>query len=363
MSIHKRQLKDGTTVYDVTLEYGIYRGKRLRECKTFHTLKAAQDADKDAKRYRQAVNDRSGKLRLSEYIDNFYWPIASRRLEVTSLETYEREIRKRIKPYLGNCFLEDIDRYKIQTMIDDCSTESVARKSVATLKTILNEAMGDGYIKSNPAMARFAYPKKGKKRDNGVILSDFSQIASFIAVVQNDALEPITRLVMTGLMLGLRPEERYALNYEDFDFENGTVYVHGAYVVASKKNGGNQLKKTKTPLSNRVIPMPKQFQDWFYYTSNGKGAWIVSSTGERLSPNYGRKLWNRYLDAHPELPRVTLENMRHSFATSCLHAGMNVEDLSRMLGHSDINTTYRRYVKPDLSNIRAGLAKIPYPNV
>ena len=71
-------------------------------------------------------------------------------------------------------------------------------------------------------------------------------------------------------------------------------------------------------------------------------------------------MWNRYLKEHPELPRVTLENMRHSFATACLHAGMNVEDLSRMLGHSDINTTYRRYVKPDLANIRAGLAKIPY---
>lgn len=41
---------------------------------------------------------------------------------------------------------------------------------------------------------------------------------------------------------------------------------------------------------------------------------------------------------------------------------MNVEDLSRILGHSDINTTFRRYVKPDLKNMRRSVAVIPYPD-
>ena len=108
--------------------------------------------------------------------------------------------------------------------------------------------------------------------------------------------------------------------------------------------------------------MPKQFIDWFYYTDEGSGAWIKNKHGDRLSPSTAQKQWRRYLSEHPELPPVTLENMRHSFATSCLNAGMNIEDLSRMLGHSDINTTFRRYVKPDLKNIRAGLALIPYPD-
>ena len=360
MSIRKRKLKDGTTVYDVMLEYGRWDGKRQRESRTYRTLKEAREADQDAARYRNATANRTGKLNLGEYIDRYYWPIASRRLEATSLDTYEKEIRLRIKPSLGDCFLDDIDRMRIQGMVDGCATESVARKAVATLKTILNEAIGDGFIDGNPAMARYAYPKKGRKRDNGVILTDFEQIAQFIDTVQNTAPEAITRLVMAGLMLGLRPEERYALDYEDFDFAEGTVTVHNAYVVASRMHGGRQMKGTKTPLSTRTIPLPQQFIDWFYWQENGTGAWIVSGSGERLSPSTAQKMWTRYLDRHPELPRVTLENMRHSFATSCLKAGMHVEDLSRMLGHSDINTTFRRYVKPDLTNIREGLAKIPY---
>ena len=363
MSIRKRTKKSGQVVYDVTLEYGTSQGSRSRQTRTFKTLAEAREADEDAKRYRDAVRSKSGKLRLSEYIDRYYWPIAARRLQATSLDTYERDIRLRIKPSLGDCLLDDIDRHKIQGMVDCCATESVARKAVATLKTILNEAIGDGFIDGNPANARFAWPRKGRKRDNGVILADFHQIAQFIDTVQNTAPEAITRLVMTGLMLGLRPEERYALDYDDFDFAEGTVTVKGAYVTAPKRYGGNQLKATKTELSHRTIPMPQPFVDWFYWTDGGSGAWIVSESGNRLSPSTAQKMWRRYLARHPELPPVTLENMRHSFATSCLKAGMHVEDLSRMLGHSDINTTFRRYVKPDLKNMREGLKCIPYPDV
>ena len=359
MSITRRRLKDGTYVYDATLEYGIIDGKRDRRRRTFKTRKDAEKAEKDAARFRDAVKNRTGRLTLGEYIDRYYWPIASRRLEATSLDTYRREIDNRIMPILGDSMLDDLDRMSIQSMVDYAKTEAVARKSLGLLKTILNEAVGDGFMESNPAVARYAMPKKGKKRDNGVILSDFEQIARFLKEVQKDAPEAVARLVVTGLTLGLRPEERYALDYEDFDLKNITVNVKGAYVTASAKYGGNQMKKTKTEYSNRLIPMSHLFIDYYIFQEDGAGPWIKNKDGGRLSPSTGRKMWNRYLDAHPDLPRVTLENMRHSFATACLHAGMNVEDLSRMLGHSDINTTFRRYVKPDLKNMREGLRKIP----
>jgi site-specific recombinase XerD len=52
---------------------------------------------------------------------------------------------------------------------------------------------------------------------------------------------------------------------------------------------------------------------------------------------------------------------RHSFATSYLHAGGRVEDLSRILGHADIVTTYRRYVRPTAADMADGVGSvIPY---
>ena len=360
MSIRARKLKSGKTVYDVTLEYGTRDGRRDRKVKTYQTRKEAEIADSEASRLRYAMRNKSGRITLNEYIDRYYWPIALRRLGANTLDSYKSKIDVYIKPILGKVYLDDIDRMKIQTMIDRCNTKSSAKSVFAVLKIILNEAASDGFISTLPK-ARYAFPPEGKKRDNGIILTDFEQIASFIAVVQNDAPEAITRLVMTGLMLGLRPEERYALDYEDFDFQNGTVEIKSAYISASKEHGGNQIKEPKTRLSHRVIPMPKPFIDWFYWTDNGSGAWITNRNGNRILPCTARSMWREYLRKHPDLPPVTLENMRHSFATACLNAGMHVEDLSRMLGHSNITTTYNKYVKPDIKNIREGLSVIPYP--
>lgn len=355
MSIRKRRTKYGY-VYDVTLEYGTVDGRRDRKKRTFRSLKEAEKAEKDAERLRGALRHQ-GRLKLGEYITRFYWPIASRRLEPTTLDTYKREIDLRIMPCLGEEYLEDLDRLKIQRMIDVCATESVGRKAHGLLKTILNEAVGDGFIMINPAMARYAMPAKGRERDNGLILTDFAKIKRYTAEVMDDAPVQVQRLVMSGFWLGLRPEERYALDWEDFHTGRATVTVKGAYVTASKEHGGVQMKGTKTKYSQRTIPMPPDFIMYWISQAKGKGAWITNAKGGRLSPSTGRKMWCRWLDAHPFTERITLENMRHSFATACLHAGMNVEDVSRMLGHSDINTTYRRYVKPDFENIRQGLRK------
>lgn len=358
MSVKARKLKSGRTVYDATLEYGYDRaGNRVRETKTFETRKEAETAERNARSISGALREKSGKLTLEEYINRCYWPITSRRLQATSLDTYEKEIRLRILPNLGDMRLDRIDRYAIQDMLDSCATESVSKKALSTLKTILNEAVSDGFIASNPAIARYAHAPKGKALKCAV-LSDFAQVSEFIDTVLNDGSEAITRLVLTGLLLGLRPQERYALDYEDFDFANRSVRISKAYVTVSKERGGHVLKLPKTDLSNRTVPIPQMFVDYLYFEPIGHGAYITSKAGGRLSPSTAQHAWSRYLRGHPDLPPVTLENMRHSYATSCIHAGMAVADLSRILGHSDINTTYRRYVKPQFSDMQKSMVSI-----
>ena len=370
MTIKKRIKKDGTAVYDATLYYGMVDGRRNRRTVTCSTLSQARKLEADAERYRRAVHDRTGALTLGEYVERQYWPLAERRLEATSRDTYEKELRLRILPALGNCRLDAIDRRAVQKMVDGCATRSVARKAVSTLKTILNEAIADGYMSTNPAAAKLTLPPHGQSRDNGLILTDFDQIAYFIAAIKNDGSQAILRLVATGLLLGLRPQERYGLDYEDFDYDARTVTIRRAYVAATGKNGGTQVKRPKTENGARVIPLPPLFVDMFA-DHQWTGAWIRSDSGARMCPSTAQKAWRRYLDAHPELPPITLENMRHSFATSCIHAGMHVEDLSRVLGHADVSTTWRRYVRPDLKNVREGMdaafARFPdaaaYPQV
>lgn len=353
MAISSRQLKDGTTVYDVRCSMG-YRmdGKPDRRSVTVRTKRAAQLEEAKMIAERDALRGRSGKMTLSQYIDTRYWPVASKRLAATSKDTYKREIDKRIKPMLGNVDIRDLDRPRIQAAINKVDTEAPARKMLGTLKTILNEAKGDGLILTNPACAKYAMPPKGQKRDNGLVLTDFDQIADFAAVVAQSAPQAAQRTVMLGVWQGLRPEERYALDWEDIDMENGTLTIKSAYVEASKEHGGTQAKETKTELSTRIIPMHPKFKEWVVQIPRTDGAFIKGVNGARICPSTARKQWNRYLDAHPELPPVTVENMRHSFATAYLAAGGRIEVLSKLLGHSNINTTINRYYKPDIDTLR-----------
>lgn len=359
MSISARTLKDGRTVYDVAVFMGYNAdGSRDRRYATLPTKRAAQIeearllAEKDAKR------GRGGKMTLGSYIDSRYWPDALKRLAATSLDTYEKEIRLRIKPALGNVDVRDIDRAMVQKMVDGIATEAVARKCIGVLKTILNEAKADGLLITNPAEARFTMPRKGSKRDNGLVLSTFAQISELLYIVRSRGSQCVQRIAYTGLLQGLRPEERYALDWGDVDIGERTLAIGAAYVASTQKHGGNQIKGTKTELSTRVIPMHPDFAEWASGIPCGRGPFIVGANGGRISPSTAQKRWRRFLADNPDVPPVTIENMRHSFATSYLAAGGQVEVLSKILGHSNINTTINRYYRPDVDSLRVGFDKI-----
>ena len=353
MAITERTLKDGTTVYDVRCYMGYTAdGKLDRRSVTVRTKRAAQLEESKMLAERDAKRGRSGKMTLSQYIDFHYWPVASKRLAATSLDTYEKEIRLRIKPNLGNVDIRDIDRTNIQRMLNRVQTETVARKCLGVLKTVLNEAKGDGLILSNPAIAKYAMPPKGSKRDNGVVLTSFDQIGAYLKTVSQNGSECVQRIAFTGLLCGLRPEERYALNWDDFDVENGTITVDSAYVIASRKHGGTQEKETKTEKSTRVIPMHPDFKEWLESLERSDGAFITGADGGRISPSTAQKRWKRFLTDNPSIPQVTIENMRHSFATAYLAAGGRIEALSKMLGHSNIQTTINRYYRPDIETLK-----------
>lgn len=353
MSITSRQLKDGSTVYDVRRVVGRDdRGKAIRKSVTCATLAEARIADATMSTQARAART---TVTLARYIESYYWPMASRRLEATSRETYRREIDKRIIPALGGRNLADITRQDVQSMVDTCATRAVAKKAVGTLKTILNDAIADGLITTNPAAHKLAMPQDGSRRDNGLVLSTFDQIDHLADIVCQDGSQSVQRVVMLGLYAGLRPEERYALDWSDIDMESRTISVHAAYVTIT---GGNELKSPKTELSNRTVPMHPRLHAWLVDIPRTDGAFIKAADGTRISPSTMRKRWTRYLDAHADCPRITFENMRHSFATAYLAAGGRIETLSRILGHATISTTLNRYVRPTVDDLSAEITSL-----
>ena len=359
MAIRTRKLANGSKTYDVS----VYTDGKHRHCETLPTLQEARIREAELKAQYSPYAARRDAITLNRYIDAIYWPSASQRLAATSLDGYEKEIRLRIRPRLGKLRLLDIDRAAIQAMmVDNCATACVARKALGVLKTILNEAIADGYITHNYATAKFAMPlDNGRTRDNGLVLSTFDEIRKALDIVDRRATVPVQRIAYSGFLQGLRPEERYALDWSCFDLESRTITVKEARVAASHKHGGVQDKETKTKNSTRTIPMHPDFAELLLSTpSTRKGAFIFSSDGGRISPSTARHSWSIFLRENPDCPPVTIENMRHSFATAYLSAGGRIEVLSRLLGHANISTTVNRYYRPDITPLRQDLQKIAH---
>lgn len=362
MPISKRRLKDGSIVYDVREDVGFtLNGRRDRKSVTCKTAREAKREQARLVAMRDATRNRSGRITLAAYVDQWYRPLMAE-LAASSRDVYERELRLRIMPYLGSYDIRDIDRAKVQRMIGACQTQSVAKKAVGVLRTILNQAIGDSLIVTNVATARYALPPAGTPRDNGFVLGSFDLMPPILEAARGWKDGTVEKLCITGLLMGMRPEERYGLDWTDFDWEGGSVRIDRAYTAVSRAEGTNDLKGPKTALSARDIPLTGYALDRLrtHFIAEGRktGPMMLGYSRKRLSPSTARKRWNRFLDGHPSLPKVTLENMRHSFATSYLAAGGNVENLSRLLGHSDINTTFSRYVRPSSRSMREEMERM-----
>ena len=58
------------------------------------------------------------------------------------------------------------------------------------------------------------------------------------------------------------------------------------------------------------------------------------------------------------IPKANFNTTRHTFATRCIEAGVDVKSLSEMLGHSDVNITLSRYVHSSLEQKRVCIDKL-----
>ena len=360
--VNKAERPDGS-VYYWCREYTGYTldGKRDRKYISAPTKRAVEVERAKVVAAREAMRNRSGRITFGAYVSEYYAPTMAR-LAASSRDTYEREIRLRLLPHFANMDIRDIDRMRVQRMLGSCGTETIARKAFGTLRTILNCAKADGLIAVNPCESRsFVFPEFGRKRDNGLVIQTFAGMRPYFDALAESGDARCELLACLGFLCGLRPEERYGLQWSDVDLMRGTLTVRAAITAVSRREGTHDVKKPKTELSNRTIPLATDAAAILErHSRRGNvmmfGYVLQSSDGGHISPSTARHAWARFCQVHG-LPPVTVENMRHSFATSYLHAGGTVADLSRILGHSDINTTYRRYVKPDLDALSRGVGE------
>jgi integrase/recombinase XerD len=127
---------------------------------------------------------------------------------------------------------------------------------------------------------------------------------------------------------GLRRTEGYNLTIKDIDFDKRTVFIRQ----------GKNYKDRILPMNEGVY---KALQHYIYnfrnlQKVNHKRLFIHHTTA--LSRSL-KELQQTTQNEAIQSKRITLHILRHSIATHLLENGMNIENISRFLGHSTLDTT------------------------
>lgn len=286
---------------------------------------------------------------LSDFIYNDFLPAKSI-LKKTTLAGYERDIKLRIIPYLGRYRLIQIDHAAIQGMINECASRKIATNARETLSSILGYACEKFLLPYNAATGRYLYPDQMRRSQEpflGLWLTSFDQIALWLDIARNECPgSAVEKMMLLGFCQGLRKSEFLGIDGEYIDLANDNIFVCQAY---TKAGGPPELHGTKTDQSTRLLPMVGYVRERILDIGVGKGPWITDKNGNRYDPQAAYKVFERFRLKHG-LPHVTTATLRHSFATSCLRAGMDIATLQLWLGHTDPKTTLT-YTKATFSDM------------
>lgn len=351
-----RQLPNGNWIAEQTVGFKP-DGSRDRRSRTVKTKRAAVEADRELSAMRAANKGiGGGKATLDWFIENIWKPEKRAICTYNTFRAYESHVRTRISPSLGKMRMEDINHSHVQHMISSCPTKKTAQNARSTLFNILQLAVDMGYAPRNAADSRnFRMPReKGRGGTlHGEWLTDFRQHREVIEKSEGTSAYPI---LVLGLCFGLRKGEILGLDWEDVDLDRGMIHISKTYV--DEKGGPDELPP-KTDSSVRDIPMTEYAKGLLegMMPEDAKGPVVRSARGGRMSPSGAGKAMARFTSSC-DVPKVTILSLRHSFATSCIRAGVNVASVSAWLGHSSVTTTLDRYVRPLQKDLRRDVADV-----
>jgi integrase len=264
-----------------------------------------------------------------------HWAANAHRLAADTTRVVKRSrLDKHILPLLGNCAVGAI---RHSTMASAVATWMVTLapgtvgQVLRQVRQILDAAVADGIVASNAAKA-VRPPTPPRRRD--VHLSD-DDIRKIIGATP----ERYRGLVLALVGLGLRISEACGLLVTDIDFLRKTVHVR------QQRRPGGELGRLKTASSGRDIPaddvvltaLAEQIRRW----PRDDGRVFSSATSRALTKSIAGHVFDSVerttgIDASPH-------SFRHYFGASLISAGVSVVAVSRWLGHSSPEITWRVY--------------------
>ncbi len=351
-----RKRKDGKWL--VTFPTGIYKEDGKREYVYKYCATQAEAAEKLRElQMEKAMGVCQGKsaVKTGAWIDTWIEKHKSPKLAPATLTSYRNNARIHIKPYVGEIPLRELSTYHIQRMLDGIGGSlSTFIKNYNIIHGALEKAVELGMIPRNPCKG-VAFPKDDKRKMR--VLTKEEQ-KRFIMALDG---EYYRAMFLTYLYTGMRIGEGIPLQWKDIDLEKRTLRVNKKAIVAHDYNKHEAVQVVqdfcKTKSSKRTIAITaglvavlREHKETMMKLAEDMGEeWgeeslvFRNSRGNMVySRNLQEVLYRIYDKA--EIEGATMHTLRHSYATRCFEAGVDIKAISEQLGHANVKTTYNIYV-------------------
>lgn len=271
------------------------------------------------------------------------WIRRQTQLKPSSYRTMETAWRVHVDPRWGSVAIGDLRPSEVNGWLSGMTaagkSATVVIRAHAVLAGILDEAMHDRRILSNPARTRSVrLPRKTSKA------------RVYLSIAQVDLLARSaghhSTLVRLLAYTGLRWGEVVGLRLSALDTLRRRLFIEENAVNV----GGRIVTGTPKGHSRRSVPYPAFLSVPLAVLCEGKQRdALVFGDGEKhlRSPDPRDGWWasaiRKAKAADKDFPELTIHDLRHTAASLAISAGANVKAVQRMLGHKSAAMTLDTY--------------------
>jgi len=366
-SIRKR--KDGRYEYIQWITY--VTGERKK--KSFYGRTKAEAVRK----YRDFTKEVAMKLSsntnitVKEYMLKYFLPMKKLSLKPSSYYRLCKTVDYQIIPNIGSVYMQQLTKYNIIEMLKNLEEKgdgvSIRKKAYYAISSCCKFAMGE-VIMTNPC-AQVPVPSAERGTEKTIIFLTSEEIKIFKETLfkqYNNGTYVYGKnrwTLFLQLQTGLRPGEVCGLLYKDikFDKQGEPVFIHVSHEALDGFDKTTMSEKTK-PQINSSVKTTTSVRD-VPLNENAKKAikalievnrpqmaddpLITDNDGGILAPQNLTRIFNRVIKATKgEIPlfKTGAHTLRRTFATQLFERNMDVKMVSKLMGHTSIQTTLDIYV-------------------